>query len=76
MFIIFILNNAYLQTMDFLFLAYFLLIVVRQLLAESYKHDTFYCPPKCQCAEAARIVDCSSLGLKRIPPVANTTSRL
>ena len=62
--------------MDLLFILYFVLVVVQQLLAEPYKHDIFYCPPRCQCAEAARIVDCSSLGLKRIPPVANRTSRL
>lgn len=62
--------------MDLLLLLYFVLIIVRHLSGESCKHDTSYCPPKCRCAEAARIIDCSSLGLKRIPPVANTTSRL
>lgn len=61
--------------MDLLFLLHFV-IIVHQLLAEPYKRDIFYCPPSCLCAEVARIVDCSSLGLKRIPLVANKTSRL
>ena len=62
--------------MDLLLLLYFMLNIVQQFRVAPNKHDVFHCPPKCRCAEAARIIDCSLLGLKRIPPVANTTSRL
>ncbi len=38
--------------------------------------EDFWCPSKCTCSGTGKIIDCSSLGLKKVPTVPIVTERL
>lgn len=43
---------------------------------EASNRTGFWCPELCTCSSSARIVDCSTRGLTRVPEVAASTTRL
>ena len=40
------------------------------------ERDLFFCPERCVCSVQEKIIDCSSMGLDRVPKVPKHTSRL
>ncbi len=45
-------------------------------ISSKKERDMFFCPERCACSVQEKIIDCSSMGLDRVPQVPKHTSRL